>query len=98
PLGRRACERIVRHAVGGDVGSDTIERIYAISGGNSFFVEELTRVVAKGGRELPQSLVAPVQVRLARLAPSEQQVARAASVFGDVFWVDGVERVLSLDG
>jgi predicted ATPase len=35
-----------------------------------------------------------LQARLAVLAPEERRFLRAASIFGDVFWVRGVLRVL----
>src|SRR4051812_49665619 len=62
------------------------------AGGNAFFLEELIRWAAEGRAGLPDSVLGTVEARLQTLAPEARRALRAASVFGDVFWVGGVEQ------
>jgi len=63
--------------------------------GNPFYLEELIRAVAeRRGEALPETVVAMVQARLGRLLDDERRLLRAASVFGEVFWPDGVTALL----
>jgi len=100
-LGRKASERLVRQALGdaagaaGEAGEATVARIVTQAAGNAFYLEELIRAVAEGrGERLPESLLAMVEARLESLEPGARRVLRAASVFGQVFWRDGVAALL----
>jgi len=94
-LTRSASERLVRQALGEEVGPDTIARLVAQAEGNPFYLEELIRAVAeRKGDALPETVVAMVQARLGRLLDEERRLLRAASVFGEVFWPDGVAALL----
>jgi len=94
-LTRSASERLVRQALGEEVGPDTIARLVAQAEGNPFYLEELIRAVAeRKGDALPETVVAMVQARLSRLLDDERRLLRAASVFGEVFWPDGVAALL----
>ncbi|MGZ3422725.1 MAG: serine/threonine-protein kinase [Polyangiales bacterium] len=95
-LPKRACERIVRHALG-DVDAAVVERIVAESAGNALYLEELVRARAAGEQDLPATLLAMVQARLERLEPEARRVLRAASVFGHAFWRAGVRALLADD-
>src|SRR5262249_23705252 len=76
--------------------SETIAALVDRSGGNAFYLEELIRAVAQRNETaLPQAVLSMVQARLMRLNPDARRILRAASVFGDVFWRDGI---LSLVG
>jgi len=93
-LGRKAGERLVRQVLGDDVGTQTMERLVRRADGNTFYLEELIRAAAEGkDRALPETVLAMVETRLARLAVDARRVLRAASVFGEVCW-DGAVTAL----
>ena len=94
-LGRRAAERLVREVLGADAAAPVLGRIVERAGGNAFYLEELIRAIAGGkGDELPGTVLAMVQARLATLDAEARRVLRAASVFGEVFWEDAVGSLL----
>ncbi len=94
-LGRKAGERLVRQVLGDAVGSDTVERLVKQADGNAFYLEELIRAAAEGKDvALPETVVAMVETRLARLPLDARRVLRAASVFGEVCWEAGVAILL----
>jgi hypothetical protein len=88
----------------GEAGSEAatdaiIEKIVTQAGGNALFLEELIRVAAEGraqGREVeqPETVLAMLQARLARLDPPARRFLRTASLFGDSFWATGVHALL----
>ena len=94
-LGKRACERLVVHALGKDVPAATVARIVSLSQGNALVLEELIRAVAEGkGDALPDSVLTMMQARLLQLEPGARRVLRVASIFGATFWRDGVVALL----
>ncbi len=101
PLGEltpRARDRLVRHVLGHDAPTETVARISELSAGNAFFLEELIRAAALGvSSALPLGVVAMVQSRLDGLALSSRRLLHLASVFGEVFWLDGVRALLPVD-
>jgi hypothetical protein len=95
PLGKKACERLVQHVVGDGIGSETAERIIAQADGNAFYLEELIRTTAEPrGMQLPETVIAMVQSRLAALGDEDRRMLRAAAVFGETFWSGGVAELL----
>jgi len=106
PLPDRAAAHLVRDVMGERATPDDVRRIVARSEGNAFFLEELIREAAmRGARaavqpsparrsELPASIVAVAQARLAELGPRARQVLRAASIFGEVFWAEGLAALV----
>ncbi|MDC3961861.1 serine/threonine-protein kinase [Polyangium jinanense] len=91
----RAAEELARSALGDAVDPRTIAQIVKRAGGHPFFLEELIRAVAEGhGEQLPETVLAMVEARLAALPAGARRVLRAASVFGEVFWCGGVEHLL----
>jgi hypothetical protein len=94
-LGRKASERLVRQVLGDDVEPDALERLVTQADGNAFYLEELIRAAAEGkDSALPETVLAMVETRLARLPSEARQVLRAASVFGEVCWESGVAALL----
>jgi eukaryotic-like serine/threonine-protein kinase len=94
-LGRKAGERLVRQVLGDSAGPDTIERLVKQADGNAFYLEELIRAVAEGkDSALPETVLAMVETRIARLPLEARRVLRAASVFGEVCWESGVTLLL----
>jgi len=95
PLTPRATERLVRAALGTEVGPDTVQRIVSRAEGNAFYVEELIRAVLEGtASDLPDSVLGMVQARLDALGVETKRVLRAASVLGQIFWRGGVAAIL----
>ncbi len=94
PLPRRASERLVRSALGEDVSVETVADVVDRSEGNAFYLEELIRCVAEGKTQLPDTMLAMAEIRLGALEPEARRVLRAASVFGDAFWLGGVKALL----
>ena len=99
-LPRSACRSLVTGALGPGAApsSAAVERLVERSGGNAFYLEELIRSAAEGkGDAVPPTLVAMVQARIGRLEAGPRRVLGAASVFGRVFWQDGVDALLRED-
>src|SRR5262249_45215277 len=94
-LGRKAGERLVRQVLGDTVGDDTVERLVKQSDGNAFYLEELIRAVAQGkDRALPETVLAMVETRLARLPLDAGRGPRAAGVFGELCGEGAVTTLL----
>lgn len=94
-LSKRACEQLITQVLGNDVPRQTMTRIINQSEGNALFLEELIRAIIENkGSEVPETVVAMLQMRIGRLGPSARQVLRAASVFGETFWRGGVKLLL----
>jgi eukaryotic-like serine/threonine-protein kinase len=91
----RAAERLVSAVLGEDAPRETVLRIIQLAEGNAFYIEELLRQVAQGRHELPESLLAMARARLSQLHPGSRRVLRAASAFGESFWVGAVQALLS---
>lgn len=91
----RAAMRMVQHSLGDATDEAAVRALVRRAGGHPFYLEELIRAAA-GGRSdvLPRSVLAMVQARLALLTSEERRFLRAASIFGDVFWVRGVRYLL----
>ncbi|WP_437715609.1 protein kinase [Sorangium sp. So ce448] len=95
PLPARAAEHLVRSALGEAIEAQTVAAIVAQADGNAFYLEELIRAVAEGrAGALPETVLGMVEARLATLGSEERRLLRAASVFGEVCWTEGV-RALS---
>ncbi|MCX4243533.1 serine/threonine-protein kinase [Paraliomyxa miuraensis] len=95
-LSRSASRKLVRHMLGDDVDPELEALIVERAGGNAFYLEELIRAVAtSGGHDgLPDSILGMLQARFDELGEEAKRVLRAASVFGEVFWAEGVEALL----
>ncbi|HEX2574067.1 MAG TPA: protein kinase [Polyangia bacterium] len=94
-LSRRASERLARQVLGETVDPGVIQRVVEQSQGNAFFLEECLRAAAEGrGGALPETVLAMVAVRLGGLDTEARRTIRAASVFGEVFWGEGVAALL----
>jgi serine/threonine protein kinase/tetratricopeptide (TPR) repeat protein len=96
PLTRRAAEQLGREALGDSIAPERLKKMVELADGNAFFLEELIRAVHEGSDDqLPETVLAMVQARLERLEPDARRVLRAASVFGSIFWLGGVEALMS---
>ncbi|MFO0578728.1 MAG: AAA family ATPase [Polyangia bacterium] len=94
-LSRRASERLVSSLLSLPGESSTVASLVERSGGSPLLLEELIRAAAAGhSEELPETVLAIVQARMARLDHVQRRVLRAASVFGSVLWPSGVRALL----
>ncbi|MFO0550356.1 MAG: protein kinase [Polyangiaceae bacterium] len=96
PLSRKAAAKLVKQALPSIASDDAaVERIVERADGNAFFLEELVRTVAAGsGDALPATVLATVEARLRALSAEQRHVLRAASIFGQRAWVEGVATLL----
>ena len=93
-LSKAASLQLVEQVLG-DVDATLAEELATRAAGNAFYLEELIRAAAEGGRKgLPETVIAMVQSRLDALGQEAKQVLRAAAIFGESFWTSGVESLL----
>jgi tetratricopeptide (TPR) repeat protein len=96
-LGKKASEHLVRHVLGSTAERALVDRLVRLSEGNAFYLEELIRATAEGQHEdLPETVVTMVQSRLGALDDDARRILRAASVFGEVFWIGALAQLLGL--
>lgn len=94
-LTKRSSESLVKNALGTSVEPETIAKIVDRAGGNAFYLEELVRAVSEGRRDtLPETILGMVEARIAALDSRARRILRAASVFGESFWLRGLHEVL----
>jgi tetratricopeptide (TPR) repeat protein len=93
-LSRKACERLVREALGSAAPAARVAALVARSEGNAFFLEELVRAAVEGRKEAPGTVLAMMQSRLDERSPEARQILRVGSIFGEVFWRGGVEALI----
>ncbi len=95
PLSARAAHELARSVLGDQAPDELLRSVVERAGGNAFYLEELLRSVARGdGAELPETVVGMVQARLGALGSEARRVLRAASIFGERFWLGGVLSLL----
>jgi len=83
PLSRKAALLLVRDVLGTSVRGESVDRVVELAAGNALYLEELIRAAGGGAtHELPETVVAMVQVRLEALPQPSRMALRAASVFG----------------
>lgn len=97
-LSRRASQLLIQRILGAQAENEMIASIVDRSAGHPLFLEELVRAVAEsassGTNSLPETVLAMVQSRVAKLPAEARRVLRAASIFGEVFWHEGVAMLL----
>jgi tetratricopeptide (TPR) repeat protein/transcriptional regulator with XRE-family HTH domain len=97
---------------GRSISADLAGLIHARTGGNPFFISQLTRALVERGDldradgdagqavdqiELPETIRAVIQQRVRRLSAGTQQLLHEASILGDTFRVDDLARVTAAD-
>jgi tetratricopeptide (TPR) repeat protein len=96
PLSRKAAERFVRQILVNTVDAARRDWIVEQAAGHPLYLEELMRASAEGKlSELPKTVAAMIQARIGRLPGLTRRALRAASVFGETFWDNGVRRLLA---
>lgn len=97
-LGRKAAERLIKHAMSDQVDAATVTKIVDRAAGNAFFLEEMIRAVAeRRGDTLPETVLGMVEARLDSLSTVERRVLRAASILGETFWASAVAELANDD-
>ena len=86
-----AAGELVRAVLGPSVPAETVTTVVRRAEGNAFYLEELIRAVSEGrGNDLPPTVLGMVEARLSTLDAATRRVLRAASIFGEIFWKNGV--------
>lgn len=93
-LSRRACHKLARSILGDEVPEERLAALVEQSDGNAFYLEELLRSAVAGDWSLPETLLAMVDTRLGSLDAEARQVLRAASIYGQRFWLRGAHALL----
>jgi tetratricopeptide (TPR) repeat protein len=95
-LSPRACEKLVRAALGEDVPSAWVESLVRRASGHAFLLEELVRSAAEGtdAGQVPETALAMVQARIEGIEPDARRILRAGSIFGEVFWQGALATLL----
>ena len=92
PLSNRAATTMARDALGPAASEATIADLVDRANGNAFYLEELIRAAAEEREDtIPDSVIGMVHARLDGLGTEAKRILRAASVFGETFWRNGVE-------
>jgi hypothetical protein len=98
PLSRKGAERLARATVPPGTNDDVVSKIVERASGNPFYLEELIRHLGNpNGGEMPETVLLMAQSLLESLSSDERRILRAASVFGDVFWGEGVAALVKFD-
>ncbi|MEE2788510.1 MAG: tetratricopeptide repeat protein, partial [Myxococcota bacterium] len=94
PLNRRSAEALVRQSAC-SLSTDATNAIVARAEGNPLFLRELALAgMDDEEASTPPTIEGVIQARLDREAPAIREFLRAGSIFGRVFWVEGVEKLL----
>ena len=95
--------------LGDGVGKDTVERLYAETGGNPFYLEQLARADGTSGsgspspEGVPGAVLASLAEELTLLPAQTQRLLRGAAITGDPFEADvaiaasGIEEAVAMD-
>ncbi|HVK76235.1 MAG TPA: protein kinase [Kofleriaceae bacterium] len=95
PLPAAAAQQLARAVAGPDASDGLIAELVERSGGNPFFLEELARARdERDAGEWPDTVLATVEARLARLDGDARRLLRAAAVIGPVFWPGAVIQLV----
>lgn len=100
PLDLSEVSELVRRETGRDPGADATRSIYARTGGNPFFVRELSRISANGGArhaDVPATVRDIVRDRLADVDDEVKHLLEAAALTGREVAVGLLARVAGLD-
>jgi serine/threonine protein kinase/tetratricopeptide (TPR) repeat protein len=95
PLSRRAATEFAVTALGKAASATEVAAMIERASGNPLFLEELIRSHGSGvGDSLPATILGMLNMRVAALPSEVRQFLRAASVFGEAFWLEGVHDLL----
>lgn len=93
PLDEPSCAILAREIIGEPARPPRVQHAVAHCHGNPQLLEELVRADVTSDA-IGRGLVGLIETRLARLNPQLRRVLRAASVFGQRFWLGGVTKLL----
>ena len=93
-LPRRAAEMFVKTALGPHVPTQRVAALVERADGNALYLEELVRNAEQGNWSLPETIIAMLETRLSALDPQARKILRAASIFGDSFWLEGIVELV----
>jgi len=94
PLSDKVATKLAK-ALLGDADDSIAHFVVARAAGNPFYLEELALAVGQSlDQTLPIGLLGTLQSRMDRYGAEGKRVLRAASVFGERFWTNGVAALL----
>lgn len=94
PLSDKVATKLAK-ALLGDAADTVVHFVVARAAGNPFYLEELALAVGQSiDHTLPIGLLGTLQSRMDRYGAAGKRVLRAASVFGERFWTNGVAALL----
>ncbi len=94
-LSPQAAGQLAKAVLGDRATTRAVSTLAEKSGGNPFFLEELVRVRGDtDSGEWPETVLATVEARLARIDGDARRMLRAASVIGPVFWPGAVTHLV----
>ncbi len=96
PLSTRSAERLVS-TLAPDLNASRSARIVARGKGNPLFLQTLCLRSGDDAEPLPGSILEAVQSSLTSLPSESRRLLRAASVFGSVFWAEGLSLIVGQD-
>ncbi len=82
PLSAVESRSVAARMLGAEADEGLVDLVVGRSGGNPYFAEELARVVAAGGRDLPPTLQSVIRERLRDLPPPVIHVLQLAGAHG----------------
>jgi DNA-binding SARP family transcriptional activator len=112
PLVKSGVASMIAFLLGGQVSLSLLEAMFAITEGNPFFVQEITRLVLKSGQiedrdgqwnlkpgvtlSMPMGLAGLLRERISRLGSPVETALKTASVVGREFRFDVLRRLVTL--
>ncbi|MDX1687016.1 MAG: AAA family ATPase [Candidatus Promineifilaceae bacterium] len=112
PLGERAIGKLMADTLGGDVAPALIEAVHDVTGGNPFYIEEITQALMKNERiderdgqwqlkpdealDIPAGLGGLLNERVASLGQRVKQALSTAAVIGREFDFDVLRSAVEL--
>jgi ABC-type oligopeptide transport system substrate-binding subunit/predicted Ser/Thr protein kinase len=112
-LNREQTHAMLEALLGEDLAPNLVDKIYGITEGNPFFIEEFCKSLVAKGRliykddrwqvrgkkalEVPKNVRVTIQGRIRMMTPETQQVLEAAAVRGPLFEHDLLRRAEPLD-
>ncbi|HEY7350781.1 MAG TPA: AAA family ATPase [Ktedonobacterales bacterium] len=112
PLVKSSVASMIAFLLGGQISLSLLEAMFAITEGNPFFVEEITRMLLKSGQveegvgqwrlksgvelPVPSGLAGLLRERISRLGASIETALKTAAVVGREFQFDLLRRLVPL--
>ena len=94
PLGERDARALIEEVFEGRADEATVRAVFDRTGGNPFFIEEVSRELKRGGSVVPATVQEVLEARLDRLGDRPGRVVRVAACIGQNFWYRLLEQLV----